>query len=102
MRSSRRRVRSTPCVLLSTAIGIGFDFADINPVRALYWSAVLNGLIAPFLLVGILVVARDPYIMYNQCSSRTSQIIVGITTVAMFAGRRGDVRRLSCPPHGGE
>ncbi len=71
-------------VLLSTAIGIGFDFADINPVRALYWSAVLNGLIAPFLLVGILVVARDPYIMYNQCSSRTSQIIVGITTAAMF------------------
>ena len=71
-------------VLLSTAMGIAFDFADISPVRALYWSAIINGLIAPFLLVGILLVSRDPYIMYNQCSSRTSQVIVGITTVAMF------------------
>ena len=71
-------------VLLATAMGMAFDFANVNPVRALYWSAVINGLIAPFLLVGILIVSRDPFIMYNQCSSRTSQVVVAITTVAMF------------------
>ncbi len=72
-------------VLLSTAVGIGLDFANINPVKALYWTAIINGLLAPFLLVGILIVSADPIIMYNQCSSTLGRIVVGITAVAMFA-----------------
>jgi NRAMP (natural resistance-associated macrophage protein)-like metal ion transporter len=72
-------------VLLSTAIAIAIDFAHINPVKALYWSAVINGLLAPFLLVGILIVSRDRDIMHNQPSSRWTQMIVAFTTVAMFA-----------------
>jgi len=71
-------------VLLSTAIAIAIDFSRINPVKAMYWSAVLNGLLAPFLLIGILIVSNDREIMHNQPSSRASQIIVGATTVAMF------------------
>ncbi len=72
-------------VLLSVAIGIALDFAQVNPVKALYWSAILNGLLAPFLLVGILIVSTDRDIMHNQPSSRWSQIVVGVTIVAMFA-----------------
>ncbi|HSP32848.1 MAG TPA: divalent metal cation transporter, partial [Thermoanaerobaculia bacterium] len=72
-------------VLLSVAIGMGLDFAKVSPVKALYWSAVVNGLIAPFLLLGILLVSRDPILMYNQTSSRTSQVVVAMTTIAMFA-----------------
>ena len=72
-------------VLLSIAMGIAPDFARINPVQALYWSAILNGLLAPFLLVGILIVSNDREIMHNQPSSRPTQIVVGVTTVAMFA-----------------
>lgn len=71
--------------LLSVAIGMGLDFAKVSAVRALYWSAVVNGLLAPFLLLGILLVSRDPILMYNQTSSRTSQVVVAITTIAMFA-----------------
>src|SRR5438132_4148323 len=40
-------------VLLSTAVAIAIDFMNINPVRALFWTAIINGLLAPFLLVGI-------------------------------------------------
>lgn len=72
-------------VLLSTAIGIAIDFTHMNAVSALYWSAVINGLLAPFLLVGILLVSNDKEIMHNQPSSRWTQIVVGVTTVAMFA-----------------
>ncbi len=61
-------------VLLSTAAGIAFDFMKVNPVRALYWSAVLNGILAPF-----------PVLMHGQPSSRLSQITVGVTAIAMFA-----------------
>jgi Mn2+/Fe2+ NRAMP family transporter len=71
--------------LLSTAAGVVLDFAGINPVKALYWTAVINGLLAPFLLVAILIVARDKQLMQGQPSSRLGWVIVAITTAAMFA-----------------
>ena len=58
---------------------------NINPVKALFWTAVINGVLAPFLLVGILVVACDRKLMNNQPSSMLSRVIVAITTLAMFA-----------------
>jgi Mn2+/Fe2+ NRAMP family transporter len=72
-------------ILGSTGAGIALDFIGINPVKALYWTAVINGLLAPFLLVAILVVAADKKLMQNQPSSRLGWIVVAITTVAMFA-----------------
>jgi Mn2+/Fe2+ NRAMP family transporter len=71
-------------IIFSTAIAVVMNFVGINPVKALYWSAVLNGLLAPFLLVGILMVATDKKLMQNQPSSRLGLIVVALTTVAMF------------------
>jgi NRAMP (natural resistance-associated macrophage protein)-like metal ion transporter len=72
-------------ILVSTGVGVALDFIGINPVKALYWTAVINGLLAPFLLVAILVVAADKKLMQEQPSSRLGWIVVAITTVAMFA-----------------
>ena len=76
-------------VTLSTLIGIGLDFANVNPVKALFWTAVINGLLAPFLLVGILLAASDSVIMNKQPSSKLSLIVVGITTLFMFGAAIG-------------
>jgi Mn2+/Fe2+ NRAMP family transporter len=51
-------------------------------VRALYWTAVVNGLLAPFLLVGVLIVASDSIVMAGQPSSRLSRM--AIVTITMF------------------
>jgi NRAMP (natural resistance-associated macrophage protein)-like metal ion transporter len=72
-------------LIFSTLVGISMDFLNINPVKALFWTAVINGLLAPFLLVGILYVACDRKLMQNQPSSTLSRILVGVTTLAMFA-----------------
>ena len=72
-------------ILISIALGIAIDFININPIKALYWSAVLNGLLAPFLLMGIFLVARDNKAMNGQASSKLNQGIVAITIVLMFA-----------------
>lgn len=72
-------------ILVSTGVGVALDFVGINPVKALYWTAVINGLLAPFLLVAILIVARDAKLMQGQPSSRLGWIVVAITTLAMFA-----------------
>jgi hypothetical protein len=72
-------------ILLSTGVGVGVDFVGINPVKALYWTAVINGLLAPFLLGAILVIASDKKLMQGQPSSPLGWTVVAITTVAMFA-----------------
>jgi len=72
-------------ILGSTGVGVALDFIGINPVKALYWTAVINGLLAPFLLVGILVIAADKKLMQGQPSSRLGWLVVAITTAAMFA-----------------
>ena len=66
------------------AAGVAFDFANLNPIKALYWTAVINGVLAPFLLTGILIVASDRRLMQGQPSSRLGRTVVCITTVAMF------------------
>ena len=76
-------------VILSTLIGIGLDFAGVNPVKALFWTAVVNGVLAPFLMVGILMVASDRKIMQGQPSSMLSRVVVGITTFVMFGAAVG-------------
>ncbi len=71
-------------IILSGILGIAFNFIGFNPVKALFWSAVVNGILAPFLLVGILMVAGDKRIMNGQPSHRLNRCLVGITTVIMF------------------
>lgn len=56
----------------------------VNPLKALCWTAVINGLLAPFLLTAILIVASDGGLMQGQPSSRLGRIVVALATIAMF------------------
>jgi Mn2+/Fe2+ NRAMP family transporter len=76
-------------VVASTGAGILFDFAGLNPIRALFWSAVVNGLLAPFLLAGILVVASDRDLMKGQPSSRLGRAAVAAAALLMLAAGIG-------------
>jgi Mn2+/Fe2+ NRAMP family transporter len=71
-------------LVLSILFGMALTFIDIKPMDALFFSAVINGLLAPFVLVGILLVACDRVVMGGQTSSWLARIAVGITTLGMF------------------
>jgi Mn2+/Fe2+ NRAMP family transporter len=71
-------------ILISTVLAVIMDFANVSPVKALFWTAVINGILAPFLLVGILKIATDYKVMNGQMSSRLGKAMVAFTTVAMF------------------
>ncbi|MEP6495054.1 MAG: divalent metal cation transporter [bacterium] len=73
----------------SIVFGIGLDFLRINPVSALYWTAVINGVLAPFLLVGILIAASDTKLMQGQASPMIGRVVVGLTTLVMFVAAIG-------------
>jgi NRAMP (natural resistance-associated macrophage protein)-like metal ion transporter len=72
-------------LILSVLLGIGLTFSPIRAIDALFWTAVINGILAPFLLVGILLVACDRKIMQNQPSSLLGRTVVGVAAVGMFA-----------------
>jgi len=76
-------------IIVSTLIGIAMDFLDVNPVRALYWTAVINGLLAPFILLGIIFVALDRKVMKDQPSSIPSIVVVSLATLLMFGAAIG-------------
>jgi Mn2+/Fe2+ NRAMP family transporter len=71
--------------IFATVAGGVLDFLRIDPIKALFWSAVVNGLLAPFLLVALLMVAGSKAIMRGQPSSGLSRTVVQATTVVMFA-----------------
>ena len=50
-------------IALATLGGIVLNFIGIDPMSALYWAAVVNGLLAPPLLVVTMLIARNPAVM---------------------------------------
>lgn len=76
-------------IIGSTFVGVLMNFVNLNPVKTLFWTAIINGVLAPFLLVGILIVASDRKLMAGQPSSWLSRIVVAITTLLMFGAALG-------------
>ncbi len=70
--------------VLATIGGVVLDFLHVNPIKALYWTAIINGFLAPFLLVALLLVANDRRVMQGQVSSSISRYVVIVTTALMF------------------
>ena len=52
--------------MLATLIGVAMNFMGINPIDALFDTAVLNGIVAPPLLVVVMLAARNPKVMGDQ------------------------------------
>jgi len=69
----------------SMLLGLAFNFFGLNPVRALYWSAILNGLAAPPLIVMILVLSRRRSVLQDHVSGRTSVVLVGAAALVSAA-----------------
>jgi len=69
---------------VSTLLGIAMVFVKINPIEALFLASVINGVLAPFLLVAILIISSNRILMKRQPSPWMERILVGLTAVIMF------------------
>ena len=49
-------------------VGTGLDFTPIDPMKALYWSAVINGVVAVPIMVGLMLLAGKKEVMGNFTS----------------------------------
>jgi NRAMP (natural resistance-associated macrophage protein)-like metal ion transporter len=72
-------------IIGSTIVGLLINFIGISPIRSLFFAAVINGFLAPPLLVIIMLVARNPRVMSNRINGRWINLLGWTTTLIMFA-----------------
>lgn len=70
-------------IILATLVGFLINFIGINPISALYYTAVINGIIAFPLLIMILFVANNKEIMGQRVNSMLSNVMGVIITIIM-------------------
>ncbi len=71
-------------IVLATAGGIGLNFIGIDPMKALYWAAVVNGLLAPPLMVVTMLIGSNPKAMGKLVISRRLKAIGWLATTVMW------------------
>ena len=79
-------------IVASTIIGLWINFSSIDPIKALVYTAVINGIVAVPILIAIMRIANDKRILNDRINGRISNIIgwttvmiMGISVVIMFA-----------------
>lgn len=81
-----RHAKKFYCVIAaSTLVGVLIDFAGINPISALFWTAVINGVVAPPLLVVVMLVANNKRVMGPRTNGPITNIIGWLAALIMFA-----------------
>jgi len=72
------------CIVMAMVAGIAMNFAGIDPVRALIWSAVINGaLSAPVLVLMMLIAVRTD--VMGSLALRWPLIVLGWLTTLIMA-----------------
>ncbi len=70
-------------IAFSTLLGFAINLIGINPIQALYYTAVLNGIVAPPLLVMIMLIGNNRSIMKSKVNGRVSNTLGWVTTMVM-------------------
>lgn len=74
---------------LATVVGLAINYLGIDPIKALVYSAVLNGVIAAPLVYIIGKLAADKQIMGKYRSGILSRVLVSLTVIVMGIGTLG-------------
>ncbi|MEZ2223483.1 Nramp family divalent metal transporter [Rhizobium sp. RCC_161_2] len=72
-----------------TAIAVVMNFLGFNPMKALVWSAIVQGFSTPPLLLLIVLMTNNREIMGDQVNSRAINVLACVTTAAIFAASFG-------------
>ena len=72
-------------IAISIVIGIGLGFTAIDPIKALYWSAVINGVISVPIMVVMMLMAARTDIMGPLVMSTRLKVLGWLATLMMAA-----------------
>jgi Mn2+/Fe2+ NRAMP family transporter len=78
-------------IALSVLAGLAIQYSPIRPMKALFWSAVINGVVAVPLMAVIILLVSKPAVMGPYTASRplivlgwSATAIMGAAALAMF------------------
>lgn len=80
----RRGIYFYSVIILSMLIGLLMNFVGINPMKALIYAAVANGLVAPIILILIVIISSNQKIMNSYHNSPVLKTIGWAATVLMI------------------
>ncbi|MFL5531592.1 MAG: NRAMP family divalent metal transporter, partial [Gemmatimonadales bacterium] len=72
-------------VALATLVGMILNFTPVNPIKALYWSAVINGVVAVPVMIVMMLMSAEPKIMGQFVVTGWLKALGWVSTVLMAA-----------------
>ena len=76
-------------IAVATGVGALLNFSGLDPVKALFWSAVLNGVVAVPVMVMMLLMASRPDVMGRFVLGRTLRTMGWLATAVMALAAAG-------------
>ncbi len=76
-------------IIGATVVGLALVFVGVDPVAALYYSAVINGVVAVPLLVVIFLIGNNDKILGRRTSGRISNALLILTALLMGGAAAG-------------
>jgi Mn2+/Fe2+ NRAMP family transporter len=70
-------------IAISTLVGVGINFVGLDPIKALFWSAVINGVVAVPLMVIIMLMAMREDVMGDFVLPRALWAMGWLSTATM-------------------
>lgn len=70
-------------IIISMLVGLGLNFVGLDPIKALIYSAVGNGIVAPFILFFIVRLSSNKHVMGRWVNRRFTTAIGWFTTSIM-------------------
>lgn len=70
-------------IIIAMVIGLIINFVGLDPIKALIYSAVINGLVAPVILIMIILLSSNKKIMGNQVNGPFTLSLGWIATIIM-------------------
>jgi NRAMP (natural resistance-associated macrophage protein)-like metal ion transporter len=74
---------------LATVLGVSLNLLGMNPIRALYWSAVINGVVAVPLMFMLMSVSDNPTVVGQFRLPRYLRVLGWISTAVMLVASLG-------------
>ena len=72
-------------IAVTTLVGASLNTIGIDPARALYWAAVVNGILAGPLMAVMMLIVRNPKAMGRLTVSRRQMVLGWTATGVMIA-----------------
>jgi Mn2+/Fe2+ NRAMP family transporter len=76
-------------IAIATLVGVLINFIGVNPIQALFWTAVINGVIAPPLLLVIMLISNNKRVMGHRVNSGFTNFIGWTATAILFLAAAG-------------